>query len=131
MQETAPAVRLLVIVVVTDRALEFAVSFGGAKGIRTPDPHTASVVRYQLRHSPKMCLSKLHHGLPAIKVAAQPASSSAGNIDVVCVSGANIQTTAAASMIAPLTVKPHAKLKCSAIWATAMAPTIAPKSAII
>ncbi len=111
-----------------DDELQFS---GGAKGIRTPDPHTASVVRYQLRHSPKMCLSKLHHGLPAIKVAAQPASSSAGNIDVVCVSGANIQTTAAASMIAPLTVKPHAKLKCSAIWATAMAPTIAPKSAII
>jgi hypothetical protein len=26
---------------------------GGAKGTRTPDPHTASVVRYQLRHSPK------------------------------------------------------------------------------
>jgi hypothetical protein len=26
---------------------------GGAKGIRTPDPHTASVVRYQLRHSPR------------------------------------------------------------------------------
>lgn len=25
---------------------------GGAKGTRTPDPHTASVVRYQLRHSP-------------------------------------------------------------------------------
>ena len=25
----------------------------GAKGTRTPDPHTASVVRYQLRHSPK------------------------------------------------------------------------------
>lgn len=24
----------------------------GAKGTRTPDPHTASVVRYQLRHSP-------------------------------------------------------------------------------
>jgi hypothetical protein len=34
---------------------------GGAKGIRTPDPHTASVVRYQLRHSPKTCPSKLHH----------------------------------------------------------------------
>ena len=31
-------------------------SFGGAKGIRTPDPHTASVVRYQLRHSP-VCIS--------------------------------------------------------------------------
>src|SRR5436190_3306480 len=25
---------------------------GGAEGIRTPDPHTASVVRYQLRHGP-------------------------------------------------------------------------------
>jgi hypothetical protein len=28
---------------------------GGAKGTRTPDPHTASVVRYQLRHSPRCC----------------------------------------------------------------------------
>jgi hypothetical protein len=28
---------------------------GGAKGTRTPDPHTASVVRYQLRHSPGCC----------------------------------------------------------------------------
>jgi len=27
---------------------------GGAEGTRTPDPHTASVVRYQLRHSPSM-----------------------------------------------------------------------------
>ena len=27
-------------------------AFGGANGIRTRDPHTASVVRYQLRHSP-------------------------------------------------------------------------------
>ena len=27
-------------------------SKGGAEGTRTPDPHTASVVRYQLRHSP-------------------------------------------------------------------------------
>jgi integrase len=26
---------------------------GGAEGTRTPDPHTASVVRYQLRHSPQ------------------------------------------------------------------------------
>jgi integrase len=28
-------------------------NMGGAEGTRTPDPHTASVVRYQLRHSPK------------------------------------------------------------------------------
>jgi hypothetical protein len=28
------------------------VTMGGAEGTRTPDPHTASVVRYQLRHSP-------------------------------------------------------------------------------
>lgn len=27
--------------------------FCGANGIRTRDPHTASVVRYQLRHSPE------------------------------------------------------------------------------
>ena len=27
---------------------------GGANGIRTRDPHTASVVRYQLRHSPML-----------------------------------------------------------------------------
>ena len=27
-------------------------SKGGAEGTRTPDPHTASVVRYQLRHGP-------------------------------------------------------------------------------
>ena len=47
----------------------------GAKGTRTPDPHTASVVRYQLRHSPvcgyrvpvtgaspsRRALAKLHH----------------------------------------------------------------------
>lgn len=26
---------------------------GGAEGTRTPDPHTASVVRYQLRHGPQ------------------------------------------------------------------------------
>ncbi len=25
----------------------------GAEGVRTPDPHTASVVRYQLRYSPR------------------------------------------------------------------------------
>src|SRR5215813_4726744 len=28
------------------------VAAGGAEGTRTPDPHTASVVRYQLRHGP-------------------------------------------------------------------------------
>jgi hypothetical protein len=44
----------------------------GAKGTRTPDPHTASVVRYQLRHSPeKLCPSKLHHCEHAFKVAGQ------------------------------------------------------------
>jgi hypothetical protein len=44
----------------------------GAKGTRTPDPHTASVVRYQLRHSPeKLCPSKLHHCQEAFKVAGQ------------------------------------------------------------
>src|SRR6201991_4295820 len=47
---------------------------GGAKGTRTPDPHTASVVRYQLRHSPMSCPSKLHHRQPSIKVAAQARS---------------------------------------------------------
>jgi hypothetical protein len=46
--------------------------FGGAKGTRTPDPHTASVVRYQLRHSPeKSCSSKLHHWPHAFKVAVE------------------------------------------------------------
>ena len=99
----------------TEETCKLPAQNGGAKGIRTPDPHTASVVRYQLRHSPKMCLSKLHHGLPAIKVADQTASSNAGRACFVPVSGANTQTTAAASMMMPLTVKPQAKLKCSAI----------------
>jgi hypothetical protein len=53
------------------------VSPGGAKGIRTPDPHTASVVRYQLRHSPKSCQSKLHHWQLSFKTAAQASSTSA------------------------------------------------------
>ncbi len=30
----------------------YPVQRGGAEGTRTPDPHTASVVRYQLRHGP-------------------------------------------------------------------------------
>ncbi|MDT5275138.1 MAG: hypothetical protein QOG95_2070, partial [Mycobacterium sp.] len=42
---------------ITDpRIFESAVDLrflSGAKGTRTPDPHTASVVRYQLRHSPR------------------------------------------------------------------------------
>ena len=36
----------------TVRRWSEALSHGGAEGTRTPDPHTASVVRYQLRHSP-------------------------------------------------------------------------------
>src|SRR5664279_3012016 len=35
------------------RAPYSGASVGGAEGTRTPDPHTASVVRYQLRHSPE------------------------------------------------------------------------------
>ena len=51
---------------------------GGAKGTRTPDPHTASVVRYQLRHSPKMsCQSKLHHRQDGFKVAGEGIAASA------------------------------------------------------
>src|ERR1700712_1410611 len=34
------------------RSEESPGEMGGAEGTRTPDPHTASVVRYQLRHSP-------------------------------------------------------------------------------
>ena len=35
----------------------------GANGIRTRDPHTASVVRYQLRHSPLVDSSNVHAAL--------------------------------------------------------------------
>lgn len=35
-------------------SLEELFLFGGAKGIRTPDPLTASQVRSQLRYSPKV-----------------------------------------------------------------------------
>ena len=35
-----------------------AFAIGGAKGIRTPDPLHAMQVRYQLRHSPKLCQPK-------------------------------------------------------------------------
>jgi len=36
-----------------DRPLGDHFSFGGAEGIRTPDPLHAMQVRYQLRHSPE------------------------------------------------------------------------------
>ena len=36
---------------------------GGANGTRTRDPHTASVVRYQLRHSPLVDSSNVHAAL--------------------------------------------------------------------
>jgi hypothetical protein len=79
---------------------ELAGETSGAKGTRTPDPHTASVVRYQLRHSPKkLCPSKLHHRHPAFKVAGQAGSSAAR------VSGAGTQATAAISRTIPLMAK--------------------------
>ena len=34
----------------------------GAKGIRTPDPLHAMEMRYQLRHSPKVCFANLIQG---------------------------------------------------------------------
>ena len=39
-------------IVDSGRDEESPAQMGGAEGTRTPDPHTASVVRYQLRHSP-------------------------------------------------------------------------------
>ena len=45
---------------------------GGAEGTRTPDPHTASVVRYQLRHSP---LRKVETTAPLRQRLRQPDSS--------------------------------------------------------
>src|SRR3954451_8274213 len=40
---------------------------GGAEGTRTPDPHTASVVRYQLRHSPEPTRSGVSEPLTTIQ----------------------------------------------------------------
>src|SRR4029079_4612887 len=85
---------------------------GGAKGTRTPDPHTASVVRYQLRHSPVLlCPSKLHHLQEAFKTtghgSSPPASGPNARIGVgrtggrPRVSGANTHPNAAASTMAP------------------------------
>src|SRR5262249_12287248 len=115
---------------------------GGAKGIRTPDPHTASVVRYQLRHSPVMlCLSKLHHLRLRFKAAGQgtspPASGPSGRIAVGSTggspraSGANTPPTPADSKTPPLIANAHAYDACWAICPTAIEPTIEPKSAII
>src|SRR5688572_10727741 len=53
---TATYARLLAAQTTKGRRLDAQVDgplpTGGAEGTRTPDPHTASVVRYQLRHSP-------------------------------------------------------------------------------
>src|SRR4051812_31359591 len=38
----------------------------GAEGTRTPDPHTASVVRYQLRHSPKAAQPTAARARPSV-----------------------------------------------------------------
>lgn len=39
----------------------------GAEGTRTPDPHTASVVRYQLRHSPVFVNARPVKSVPSAK----------------------------------------------------------------
>ncbi len=45
----------------------------GAEGTRTPDPHTASVVRYQLRHSPKLPEKVIKHpGTDLIEIRLDP-----------------------------------------------------------
>jgi hypothetical protein len=62
--------------------------FCGAKGTRTPDPHTASVVRYQLRHSPvlrfRVTLRLLERSYTIVadsnKSAAQGACGGSGHI---------------------------------------------------
>src|SRR4051812_9177223 len=49
---------------------ESPAQMGGAEGTRTPDPHTASVVRYQLRHSP----------LPARSGVSEPSATLQGRV---------------------------------------------------
>ena len=49
---------------------------GGAEGTRTPDPHTASVVRYQLRHSPLPTRSGVSE--PVATVQARPLGPAQG-----------------------------------------------------
>src|SRR4029077_4558609 len=114
----------------------------GAKGTRTPDPPTASVVRYQLHHSPvKLCSSKLHHLREAFKTAGHgsspPTSGPRARAGVgseggrISVSGASSQPIAPISRMAPLITKAAPNVRCWAISPTASDPTIAPKSAII
>src|ERR1700682_3707287 len=114
----------------------------GAKGIRTPDPHTASVVRYQLRHSPvKLCQSKLHHLQQPFKVSGHgtspPASGPRARAGVGCVggrprvSGASVHPSAATSRMTPLVTKAQLNDVSSAICPTASEPRMAPRSAII
>src|SRR5215218_728359 len=50
-RQTAPTIATTE-TVDSGRDEESPTQMGGAEGTRTPDPHTASVVRYQLRHSP-------------------------------------------------------------------------------
>ena len=88
----------------------------GAKGIRTPDPHTASVVRYQLRHSPLHRAGRRYTNQSSrFKTAPQgtspPTSGPSGRAGVCSVlvrgrvSGANAQPTAATARITPLITK--------------------------
>ena len=53
-----------------------ALHLGGAEGTRTPDPHTASVVRYQLRHSPLPTRSGVSE--PVATVQARPLGPTQG-----------------------------------------------------
>ena len=104
------------------KPFDFGFLPGGAKGTRTPDPHTASVVRYQLRHSPR-CQSKLHHRHRRPKTARQESSPvdsgpsgkpDASRDDESRVSGASIHPKLASTRMTPLTVNAHPKDRCSA-----------------
>ena len=120
---------------------DYPLKMGGAKGIRTPDPHTASVVRYQLRHSPLLCSSKLHHEGDAFKIAGHgtsPPASGPSVRDGVCsvdgfgrVSGAKIHPTAAMPRMMPLIRNANPNDVYCAISPTSSDPPIEPKSAII
>ena len=58
-------------------AMSWLVRMGGAEGIRTPDPLTASQVRYQLRHSPSRSPWSLH-GAPCNRTRARSAPVAPG-----------------------------------------------------